>query len=59
MSKALWMRPDLDTGIEHPEHVKNCAAALAWLVKNAAERKLDPRRISLHSADGVIILQGN
>lgn len=45
MSKGLWMRPDLDTGIEHPEHVKDCAAAFAWLVKNGPERKLDKKRM--------------
>jgi dienelactone hydrolase len=45
MSKALWIREDLDEGIEHPEHVKDCAAAFAWLLAHAAERRLDPERM--------------
>jgi acetyl esterase/lipase len=45
MSKALWIKPELDTGIEHPEHVKDCAAAFAWLVANGPERKLDRKRM--------------
>ena len=45
MSKALWMDAKLDEGVEHPVHVKDCATAFAWLVANAGERKLDPKRM--------------
>ncbi|MHC4471023.1 MAG: alpha/beta hydrolase [Planctomycetota bacterium] len=45
MSKALWIDEKLDKGIQHPEHVKDCAAAFAWLVKNAKEQRLDPKRL--------------
>ncbi len=45
MSKALWMDAKLAEGIEHPEHVQDCASAFAWLREQAAERRLDPARM--------------
>jgi len=45
MSRAVWIAPKLAEGVQHPEHVKDCAAAFAWLVDNAAARGLDPDRI--------------
>jgi len=45
MSKALWIDPKLDTGIQHPEHVKDCAAAFAWLCAHASRYRLDPDRL--------------
>ncbi|MEN8151699.1 MAG: alpha/beta hydrolase, partial [Planctomycetota bacterium] len=45
MSKGLWMNEKLDTGIEHPVHVQDCAAAFAWLVAHAADYGLDPDRL--------------
>jgi dienelactone hydrolase len=45
MSKATWMNPKLDEGIEHPEHVKDVASAFAWLRKNAKAHRLDPQRM--------------
>ncbi len=45
MSKALWMSEKLSEGVEHPTHVQDVAAALAWLFKNAATHRLDPKRI--------------
>jgi len=44
-SKALWLDPKLSEGVEHPAHVEDCAAAFAWLVSHAAERRVDPDRI--------------
>lgn len=45
MSKALWISEKLDTGVQHPEHVKDCAAAFAWLRKEAPARGLDRERM--------------
>jgi hypothetical protein len=45
MSKALWMNAKLDKGVEHPTHVEDCAAAFAWLVEHAKERRLDADRM--------------
>jgi len=45
MSRALWIDEKLAEGIQHPEHVKDCAAAFAWLVEHAGERRLDPERM--------------
>jgi len=45
MSKALWISEKLDTGVQHPEHVKDCAAAFAWLRREAAARRLDVERM--------------
>jgi len=42
MSKALWINEKLSEGIEHPEHVKDCASAFAWLHAQAEARRLDP-----------------
>jgi acetyl esterase/lipase len=45
MSKGLWIDPKLSEGVEHPEHVKDCAAAFAWLFANAKEWRLDRDRM--------------
>ena len=45
MSKALWINEKLAEGVEHPEHVRDCAAAFAWLRGQAEARKLDPKRM--------------
>jgi len=45
MSKALWMNEKLSKGIEHPEHVKDCASAFAWLHAQAGARRLDPAQM--------------
>ena len=57
MSKALWMDAKLDKGIEHPVHVQDCAAAFAWLVRNAAGRSQPGQwgrfhHLRLHVHDG-------
>jgi len=45
MSKALWIDAKYAEGIEHPEHVKDCAAAFAWVRAHAADHRLDCDRI--------------
>ena len=45
MSKALWIDEKLAEGVEHPEHVRDCASAFAWLHAHAAEHGLDPKRM--------------
>ncbi len=45
MSKALWISEKHDSGVEHPTHVEDVAAAFAWLVKHAAEHRLDSGRM--------------
>jgi dienelactone hydrolase len=45
MSKALWIDEKLAEGIEHPEHVKDCATAFAFLRDQAELRKFDLERM--------------
>jgi acetyl esterase/lipase len=44
----------LSPGVKHPEHVKDCARAFAWLVENAKKHGGDPDRlfVSGQSAGG-------
>lgn len=37
LSPATWVNPALNTGIEHPEHIKDVAASVKWLLDHADE----------------------
>ena len=55
LSPGRWMSERLpDTGVQHPEHIRDVARAFAWLHANAADYGLDPDAIfvSGYSAGG-------
>ena len=45
LSPGTWMDPELTTGIEHPEHIRDCVRALKWTIEHAGEYGLDARKI--------------
>ncbi len=53
LSSATWLDPEShNVGVVHPEHVKDCARAFSWLLKNIERYGGDPKRlfISGHSS---------
>ena len=45
MSAAKWRDSTLGTGIQHPEHIKDLAAAISWLFDHATENGYDKEKI--------------
>lgn len=45
LSAATWRDSTMNTGIQHPEHMKDIAAAVKWLYQNAAEHGYDKEKI--------------
>ena len=45
LSAATWRDSTLNTGIKHPEHVKDIAAAVKWLYQHVAEYGYDNDKI--------------
>lgn len=45
LSSAVWKDSTLTEGIQHPEHVKDVAAAFKWLYDNADKNGYDRERI--------------
>jgi len=45
LSPALWADPKFNTGIRHPEHIKDVASAFKWIYTNAEMYGFDRRRI--------------
>ncbi|MEM1220206.1 MAG: alpha/beta hydrolase [Bacteroidota bacterium] len=41
LSPATWRDPNLNTGIQHPKHVEDIAAAVQWLYEQAAHYGYD------------------
>jgi len=44
LSPATWRDPNLAKGVQHPKHIEDLAAAVAWLHAHAKEYDLDPNR---------------
>ena len=42
MSPATWKNPTLKSRIQHPEHVKDIAAAVSWLISHSIDYGIDP-----------------
>ncbi len=45
LSPALWISPKLNSGVQHPEHIKDVARAFAWVYDNADTYQYDRRSI--------------
>lgn len=45
LSAAVWRFPEQTTGVQHPAHVQDIAAATRWLVDHADEYGYDKERI--------------
>ncbi|QHT70350.1 alpha/beta hydrolase [Rhodocytophaga rosea] len=45
LSPATWKDPKYNTGIQHPEHIKDVAMAFKWLYDHAAEYGYSPSNI--------------
>lgn len=45
LSPAIWADPKFNTGIRHPEHIKDVASALKWIYDNAGKYNFDKDRI--------------
>jgi len=45
LSAATWRDSTMNTGIKHPEHMKDIAASVKWLYQNAAEHGYDREKI--------------
>ena len=54
LSPGVWQDPKYDTGIQHPEHIRDVARAFDWLHKKAKDYGYDPHSIfvSGYSAGG-------
>jgi acetyl esterase/lipase len=45
LSPGIWINPKLDTGISHPEHIRDVARAMKWLKTNAKNYGLDGEKL--------------
>ncbi|MBO3697139.1 alpha/beta hydrolase [Roseivirga sp. E12] len=45
LSPAIWADPKFNTGIRHPEHIKDVASAFKWVYDNAGKYNFDKNRI--------------
>ncbi|OEK00950.1 hypothetical protein BFP97_05250 [Roseivirga sp. 4D4] len=45
LSPAIWADPKFNTGIRHPDHIKDVASAFKWIYTNAEEYGFDRNRI--------------
>lgn len=45
LSPAIWRDPKLSTGVQHPAHIKDVAAAVKWLYENAAKYRYSKDKI--------------
>ena len=45
LSPATWQDPKKDTGVEHPKHIEDLAAAVKWLYANADQYTYDTEKI--------------
>lgn len=54
LSNGTWMNPKLTGSAQHPDHIEDCARAMHWLKKSAAEYGFDANRLFVggYSAGG-------
>ena len=54
LSPGTWANPELTTGIEHPEHIRDCVRALKWVIDHAEEYGINSGKLiaSGYSAGG-------
>ncbi|MDP5171082.1 MAG: alpha/beta hydrolase [Bacteroidia bacterium] len=45
LSPAIWRDSSLNTGIQHPKHIEDIAAAVKWLLDHASSYGYDPDNI--------------
>ncbi|MEM9839558.1 MAG: alpha/beta hydrolase fold domain-containing protein [Pseudomonadota bacterium] len=45
LSSAVWQDPELTEGVQHPAHISDIAAAVAWLIDNASNYDLNADHI--------------
>lgn len=45
LSPATWRDPEWDSGIQHPEHIKDVARAFSWIYDNASQYKYDKHSV--------------
>lgn len=45
LSPGTWMDPKLKTGIQHPEHIRDCVRALKWTIEQGGKYGIDPQHI--------------
>lgn len=45
LSSATWRDSTMNSGIKHPEHIKDIAASVKWLYDNAGEHGYDKEKI--------------
>ncbi len=45
LSSAVWRDPERNTGVVHPTHAEDVAAAVKWIVDNASKYRYDTEQI--------------